>query len=74
MKQKYANQIELAINLLEFNDKFRPAVASIFGNVFVTTNKKVAKEVAQGHGKYKFNCVTTEGDEYKTGGTLTGGS
>lgn len=74
LKQKYDNQIELAINLLEFDDKFRPAVAWIFGNVFVTSNKQIAKEVAHGTGKYKFNCVTLDGDEYNIRGLLTGGS
>lgn len=74
LKKKFDNQIELAINLLDFDEKFRPAVAWIFGNVFVATSRQIAKEIAHGTGKFKFNCVTLDGDEYKTGGLLTGGS
>lgn len=74
LKKKYNNEIELAIDLLDFEERFKPAVAWIFGQVFVTNNKMIAKEVAHGGGKYKFNCVTLEGDEYSTKGILTGGS
>jgi len=31
MKQLTGNQVELAINLLKFDQKFKPAIAHIFG-------------------------------------------
>ena len=43
LKQKYNNEIELAIDLLEFDDKFKPAVNWIFGSVFVANNKQIAR-------------------------------
>lgn len=42
--------------------------------MFVVNNKDVAKDLAYGPAKQKFNCVTLDGDVYNTGGILSGGS
>jgi len=35
MKEMTDGKVELALNLLKFDDKFKPAMAHIFGSTFV---------------------------------------
>lgn len=35
MKEMTGNKVELALDLLDFDEKFKPALANIFGSTFV---------------------------------------
>jgi len=35
LKQLTHGKVELALNLLKYEDRFKPAIAHIFGNTFV---------------------------------------
>ena len=67
-------KVELALNLLKFDDKFKPAMAHIFGSTFVAQDAKTARQVAMDNPQMRFNCVTLAGDSYMTDGLLTGGA
>jgi structural maintenance of chromosome 2 len=74
LKQLSNGRVELAINLIEFDEKFQPAMALLFGNTFVADDEDTAKLVAFDNGFKKFNCVTLKGDSYRTDGILGGGA
>ena len=42
-----------------------------FGRTFICDDQATARQVME---KFKFVCVTIEGDKYEPGGTLHGGS
>ena len=67
-------KVRLAIDLLDFDAKFRPAVAHVFGYTFVADDKETAKLVAMDSNMERFNCVTIQGDSYRSDGILTGGA
>jgi chromosome segregation ATPase len=62
------------LDLLEYEDKFKPAVAHVFGYTFVADDKETAKLVAMESNMERFNCVTLQGDSYRADGILTGGA
>jgi structural maintenance of chromosome 2 len=69
------NKVELAINLLDFEARFQPAIAHIFGQTFIAEDQETAKKVAMENNLgRKFNCVTLQGDSYRTDGILSGGA
>ena len=74
LKELTQNRVELAINLLQYDQKFHPAIAHIFGQTFVALDQKTAKLVAMADSGQRFNCVTVDGDSYRTDGVLTGGA
>ena len=73
MKDLTHNRVELAINLLQYDAKFQPAIAHLFGSTFVAADQKTAKLVSMAESGQRFNCVTVDGDSYRTDGVLTGG-
>ena len=74
LKNLTGNKVELAINLVEYDTKFQPAVALLFGSTFVAEDMATAKIIAFDNPFKKFfNCVTLQGDIYRTDGALGGG-
>lgn len=76
LKELTNGKVELALNLVTFDQKFMPAVAHIFGQTFIAEDKATAKLVAMDNSNQslKFNCVTIQGDSYRTDGVLSGGA
>jgi structural maintenance of chromosome 2 len=68
------NKVELALNLIDYDEKFKPAVALLFGMTFVAEDMATAKQIAFDNPIQNFNCVTLQGDSYRTDGSLGGGS
>ena len=62
------------MDLLEYEERFKPAVAHVFGQTFVADDKETAKLVAMESNMERFNCVTLQGDSYRADGILTGGA
>ena len=74
LKRLTENKVELAVNLIEYDEKFAPAMKNIFGNTFVAEDNETAKIIALENKIYNSNCVTLDGDFYRADGILTGGS
>ena len=75
LKQLTNNKVELALNLIEYDERFKPAVALLFGSTFVAEDTQTARQVAFDNPlKINFNCVTLQGDMYRIDGTLGGGT
>ena len=74
LKEKTQGNVELAIDLIEFNPRVRQTMESKFGSIFVAMNNQSAKAVSSnGKSGYQFVCANLEGDVYKTMGELSGG-
>lgn len=73
-KELTKGKVELALNLVSFEDRFKPAIAFLFGQTFVAEDMQTAKLVAFDNPISKFNCVTLQGDSYRTDGVLGGGA
>ena len=58
------------MEVLSFNEQFRPAFTHIFGQTLLCRNLTVAAEYAK---KYQVNCITLDGDSANKKGSLTGG-
>jgi chromosome segregation ATPase len=43
LKQQFGNQLHAALDLLEFDSRLRPAVATAFGMFVVVENNDIAK-------------------------------
>ena len=63
---------KLAIDLIQFDPKFTKIMQQIFGQVFVCEDKETAKKIS--HGQRAFQCVTLQGDSYRTDGVIGGGA
>ena len=61
--------INLAINLVKFDAKFRPAFEYVFGNTLIVDNIDIARQIGIG----KARMVTLEGDLTETSGAMIGG-
>jgi len=68
-----AGAIGLALELVEFEEKYRPALAHLLERVVVTTDLETALAVGRATG-FRLRVVTLEGDLLNPGGSLTGGS
>jgi len=62
-----------AIDLIEFDNRFEPAMNHIFGNVLVCSDLDVANKVAF-DPQIKKLCVTLDGDKVNPSGELSGGA
>ncbi|MDR3288391.1 MAG: chromosome segregation protein SMC [Peptococcaceae bacterium] len=71
--EKVAGFIGLAVDLVDFDEKYRPAMEYLFGRILVVEGMDTATAVAQRTG-YRVRVVTLEGDQVNIGGSLTGGS
>ncbi|XP_057332971.1 structural maintenance of chromosomes protein 2 [Microplitis mediator] len=65
--------VRTALSLIEYPNELSPAMAFIFGSVFICKDLSVAKKVAF-DGKIMRKCVTMEGDVCDPSGTLSGGA
>lgn len=76
IKQMAQGEVELALNLLEYDPKYHKAIASIFGSTFVSELNSSARHVSMENPnqKLRYNCVTLDGTMYKSDGVLSGGS
>lgn len=64
--------VDLAINLIDFDPKFKDVMEYILGNIIVSKDLDSAKRISI---KNKYNkIVTLDGDILNPGGSLTGGS
>lgn len=71
--ERYAGFIDLAVNLVEFEEKYRPVMNSLLGRIAVVDDIDTAVLIAQKFG-YSFKLVTLDGQLVNAGGSLTGGS
>lgn len=77
VKNATGGKAELALNLIQYDERFKPAMAHIFGSTFVAEDQETAKKISMGSGAThikKYNCMTVLGDSYRTDGLLSGGS
>ena len=65
--------VQPALNLLDFPDEIRPAMTWIFGQIFVCKDMETAKQIAF-HERIMKKCVTLQGDIFDPAGTLSGGA
>jgi len=49
-------------------------MASVFGTTFIADDKETAKLISLENNVQRFNCVTLEGDSYRSDGVLSGGA
>lgn len=68
-----AENVQPALSLIEYPPETRPAMAWIFGQIFVCKDMDVAKKIAF-HQNIMRKCVTLEGDVVDPGGILSGGA
>jgi len=71
--ERYAGYVDIASNLVSYNEKFKPIIDSVLGRVVITDDIDTAVLIAQKNG-YKFRIVTLDGQVVNAGGSLTGGS
>ncbi|KAH0953570.1 hypothetical protein HN011_011297 [Eciton burchellii] len=65
--------VQPALSLIDFPNEVTPAMAWIFGQIFVCKDMETAKKIAF-HEKIMKKCVTLEGDLFDPAGTLSGGA
>ena len=66
------NKARLALDLIQYDPRFEPAMQQVFGKIFVCDDAQTAKQISQQRGGYV--CVTRQGDKYEPTGLLHGGS
>jgi len=65
--------INLAFNLVNFDESNRTIVENLLGNVIVATSLEGASQIARLCG-FRYRVVTLDGDIVNAGGSLTGGA
>ncbi|MDQ0270268.1 chromosome segregation protein SMC [Cytobacillus purgationiresistens] len=85
LKRKYLNEGQLHLiqshhafigvgaKLIQFNEKYSPAIESLLGNVVIAHDLKGANELAK-LLQYRVRIVTLDGDVVNPGGSMTGGA
>ncbi len=68
-KPKVEGVIDFAINLVDFDEKFYPAISFVFGDTLVVENLEVVKKI--GFGKFRY--VTLDGDLVEKSSAIIGG-
>lgn len=61
------------MSLIEYDPHVRPAMQSVFGQIFICKDVETAKKVAF-HPKILKKSVTLDGDVFDPSGTLAGGT
>lgn len=61
--------IDLAINLVEFDNKFKNIFGYVFGNTLIVDNLEIARSIGIGNAR----MVTLEGDLVEVSGAMVGG-
>jgi len=65
--------IGIGVDLVSFEEAYRPIFASLLGNVIVAASLEQANRIAA-KCQYRYRVVTLEGDVVNPGGSMTGGS
>lgn len=65
--------VQLALDLISFDSRLRPAMAWVFGSTLVCRDLDTAKRVTF-HRAVRRRCVTLDGDVFDPSGTLSGGA
>ncbi|KAI8425457.1 hypothetical protein MSG28_007202 [Choristoneura fumiferana] len=65
--------VQRAIDLITFPEVIAPAMAFVFGSIFICRDADTANKVTF-HPQIRRKCVTIEGDVYDPAGTLSGGA
>lgn len=65
--------VDLALNLVDYDSRFQTVMEYVFGNVFVCRTLTEARTVAF-HKRIRCKCVTLEGDIVDPAGVLSGGA
>ncbi len=61
--------VDLAINLVDFNDKFKDVFNYVFGSTLIVNNLDIARSIGIGNAR----MVTLEGDLVEVSGAMVGG-
>ena len=72
IEEETNNEAQLALNLIEYNKEFDPAMKYVFGQTFICSTSEIARKIA--YGGYKFKCVNLDGDIFDPNGLMTGGA
>lgn len=72
-KNKCPERVELALNLINFEEELHKAMSYIFGNTFICMDPDTAKAITF-DPKIRARSITLEGDIYDPEGNLSGGS
>ncbi|XP_041969024.1 structural maintenance of chromosomes protein 2 [Aricia agestis] len=67
------DKVQLALDLVSFDARLRPAMAWVLGGTLVCSDLSVAKRVTF-HPQVRTRCVTLDGDVFDPAGTLSGGA
>ncbi|KPI95284.1 Structural maintenance of chromosomes protein 2 [Papilio xuthus] len=68
-----AERVRLALELVTFPERVRPAMRWVFGSTLVCADLDTARRVTF-HPRVRCRCVTLEGDVVDPAGTLSGGA
>lgn len=69
----YPDKVDLALDLIEFDDDVSKAMQFIFGSALICESADIAKRITF-HPEVRTKSITLEGDVYDPEGTLSGGS
>lgn len=58
------------VNKLEYEDRLDKAMRYIFGKTLICRNLEIATNISK---QYNLDCITLDGDQVSSKGTLTGG-
>ncbi|GEQ69197.1 hypothetical protein JCM33374_g2868 [Metschnikowia sp. JCM 33374] len=72
-RSKCPDKVELAINLVDFEEELAKAMTYIFGSTFICSDPNTAKEITF-DPKIRARSITLDGDVYDPEGNLSGGS
>lgn len=72
-KEKCPEKVELALNLIDFENELSKAMTYIFGSTFICMDPNTAKAVTF-DPKIRARSITLDGDIYDPEGNLSGGS
>ncbi|OBA23155.1 RecF/RecN/SMC protein [Metschnikowia bicuspidata var. bicuspidata NRRL YB-4993] len=72
-KNKCPDKVELALNLINFEEELFKAMSYIFGSTFICADPNTAKEITF-DPKIRARSITLDGDVYDPEGNLSGGS
>ncbi|KAL6949037.1 hypothetical protein ACO0QE_001525 [Hanseniaspora vineae] len=73
LSSENADDVDLALNLIEYSADVTKAMEFIFGTSLICKNADLAKKVTF-HPKIRTKSITLDGDVYDPEGTLSGGS
>lgn len=72
-KRQAPDKVELALNLVEYDNSVKKAIEFIFGSKLICDDPETAKKVTF-NNKIRTGSITLDGDNYDPEGRLSGGS